>query len=101
MSHWFSDRGGSRKVIKRTPGAWYAVDKYHKPNIAVDYPDNQPHPDENEKWANIVLMAAAPELLEAVKAFVSFVEHNDFESVKGVAYDMALKALEKAEKVDE
>ena len=74
---------------KPTPGPW-AVDKWG-------------WCAESETWDNQYLIAAAPELLEALKNVISFFPytHIDPETPEGCAYQQAKIAIAKAEVNDE
>lgn len=104
-------------MAQHTPGKWFAANhrevrtdadtemvsqKYKMPMRVchVDYrmkqgADGEEIYDYDEQSANAILIAAAPELLEACKAFVAKVDRGEARSSE--SYQQMKSAIEKAE----
>ena len=96
-------------MSKHTPGPWihFFKNKYLEwhvglpcgpssdaPNMNIALcPDGVPGSDLNESEANARLIAAAPELLEALKELVSYAEHPDFDGAPSDASLAKAKAV--------
>lgn len=75
-----------------TPGPWNAIDNMIEPSIGVAY-------GLTDGRANALLIAAAPELLEALQAFVARNSSEEYVSIRvpSAAVTRARAAIAKAE----